>query len=745
MDKVVATGLRLVCWFVAGCSLIVLGYQVPVRHSVRIGSNDGGYVQGFNDAQNRWGTITDTSSSAPFRWTKAQSFVLFPQVGLPADVTIHWRGPVTKPPSQLHVLLNGTGELGNLAATGTWSTSTFHLTTGFAKPDDLFVELRSDTPSRVSGTVHGIQVDWVELRTTSWPILPVPAQVLQGGLALALLAVAIRRPRTLLLAAAGGLLAWLLFYRLPLTGYPLRHLLRWIILLLAALLAIRHAPALTGQLTVRRAHRIAAVLVVIWLVGVIGDIRAHTVLAAPGVEKDFRVFATRSEQFLCPDHIVLADAPCVLRADGFYQLGYPLLLWLVRPLVHDNPFLAARWVALGSSTVLLLGGYMLGLRLLGPFGGLLTLALAGLNALTVQYTLLLGTDMPFAAAWTLAVAALVWIKAASGRWRLLGTGAVCGLAFVLRHPGILTLPIAWTVLVVLARFRIRERQLWQHIAWLTLGFALVVLPQIGINSWQTGQPLYSQQAKNIWLAVYGNTEWSRWPEASNDVKVLDVVRQEPARFWSNWGHNLQLFFGTGAADTNEWGQAAMLRLLGFPANLLAVAGLLHWAWRRPGRTWLLLTSTLSYVIAVSVGFSLIRFFVPLVALWATAGASALLCLGRRWHVRGWSSHINTGLTLLLLVLLSSEIGSGAAAVLDLQPPADVAIVAAITAQLPAANQIQPRLAPEETLAKYSAIAHRFAADGQYILWSAHSERPKPTGGALLATSGQYQLYRQKTP
>ncbi len=745
MDTVVATGLRLVCWFLAGCILIVLGYQVPVRYSVHVGSNDGGYVQGFNDAQNRWGTITDKSSPTPFRWTKAESFVLFPQVGLPADVAIHWRGPATKPPSQLHVLLNGTSELGNLPTTGNWATSTFHLTGGSTKPDDLFIELRSDTPAHVNDVVRGVQVDWAELRTTSWPILPVPGQVLQGGLAVALAAVAVRRLRTVLLVAAAGLVAWLLFYRFPLTGYPLRYLLRWMILLLAAALAIRHAQTLIEHLTVRRAHSVAAVLLTIWLASVLGSVQAHTVLAAPGVEKDFRVFATRSQQLLCPEHVALADAPCVLRADGFYQLGYPLLLWLVRPMVHNNPFLAARGVALASGMLLLLGAYMIGLRLLGPFGGLLTLALAGLNALTVQYTLLLGTDLPFAAAWTLAVAALVWLETDSGRWRLLGAGALCGLAFELRHPGILTLPVAWGLLLALARFRVRQRQLWQHIGWLTLGFFIVVLPQIGINSWQTGQPFYSQQAKNIWLAVYGNTEWSRWAEASNDVKVLDLVRQEPARFWSNWSHNLLIFFGTGAADANEWGQAGMLRLLGFPANLLAVAGLLHWGWRRPGRPWLLLIMALAYVVAVSVGFSLIRFFVPLLAIWAAAGASALLCLGRRSRRRGWASGIDIGLTLLLLVLLAGEISIGSGAVLDLQPPADVAIVAAINAGVPATDHIQPRLAPEETIAKYSAVADRFAAAGHYILWSAHSGRPRPDGDALIATSGQYQLYRQTKP
>ena len=90
--------------------------------------------------------------------------------------------------------------------------------------------------------------------------------------------------------------------------------------------------------------------------------------------------------------------------------------------------------------------------------------------------------------------------------------------------------------------------------WFTLGWLLAALPQLVVNVADTGAPLYSQQAKNIWLAVYGNTDWSRWDEAANDVSLSDVVLADPPRFWSNWSRNLQAFVGTGANDTSEFGQ-----------------------------------------------------------------------------------------------------------------------------------------------------------------------------------------------
>ncbi len=61
-------------WLVLGAALAALSYQLPARHTVGVGWNDGSYVQGFGDAVNRWGIVTDdTGERRPYRWSRSSS------------------------------------------------------------------------------------------------------------------------------------------------------------------------------------------------------------------------------------------------------------------------------------------------------------------------------------------------------------------------------------------------------------------------------------------------------------------------------------------------------------------------------------------------------------------------------------------------------------------------------------------------------------------------------------------------
>jgi hypothetical protein len=97
-----------------------------------------------------------------------------------------------------------------------------------------------------------------------------------------------------------------------------------------------------------------------------------------------------------------------------------------------------------------------------------------------------------------------------------------------------------------------------------------------VNLRDTGQPLYNQQAKNVWLAVYGDSDWGRWNEVSNDVSLTDVILEDPGRFAGAWWTHLRAFIGSGAETADDVGRASQLRLLAFPANWLAVIGLAGW-------------------------------------------------------------------------------------------------------------------------------------------------------------------------
>ncbi|NJP06808.1 MAG: phospholipid carrier-dependent glycosyltransferase [Chloroflexaceae bacterium] len=572
-----------------GATLIIFLYQLPVTHTIDIGSFDAGYVQGFHDPQR----IADATrhheylvgSDGSARWSRAVSYVVLPQAGLPASVTLRLRGwRESGEPPRLRIVLNGQHPLATFRTTGDWEEHTVVIADGWSKPSDVVLELHSDTTSLPDdGRDVGVLLDQVTYRVTAgrggW-IMPYPAQVLGGAIAALLLALVVSGPMRFGWLLLIGLV-FVFGYRAqpPIYPAPLRFLLPAVVLGLAAVLALRHGPCL-----VVRAGAwldvLVGLFVLAWLAIVLILAQDHVTLSVPGVEKDFRVFATRTDS--------LAQ---VFQADPFYHLGYPALLWLVRPITDGNAFLAARLLAAISGAVLLLAGYWLA-RLVLPdpaapgahgqhrLAALLALLMLASSPFVVQYALYIGSDMPFAAASTLSVALLLRAgRASSGRlsgigWLVLA-GVAAGCAFLVRHPGLLLLP--WGILHVLCvRSSADTAHPWRPriltAALFAAGFVLAASPQLLVNVLQTGQPLFQYQAKNIWLGVYGGVDWGRWHDVPDNIGLLDVVLPDPVRFVQHWGQNMIGYIGSGAEDLSESGQALQLRLLHWPANWLAVLG-----------------------------------------------------------------------------------------------------------------------------------------------------------------------------
>ena len=817
--------LALLMAAVAGAALIALLAQIPARHQVDVGGYDAAYVQGFYDAE---GTDSPgvpapylAGSDGSARWTRPDSSaLLFPQAGLPGTVRLRLRGwRPTGPPPRVSVLLNGADLLGEFQASGSWEELSFPVRSGIYKASDFFVDLRATPAMTLSdGRSVGVLVDGASYEVAGLPVRPYPAQVAYGALVGAMIWLLVRTPSppsplsrsgrggwgvragrqsslTLLAIALYGL-AWLLLYhnQPPLYPYPLRALPGAVCLGLAGLLVLRYGPGLVA--------RVPTVLGVLLPVGVIGLWTAATLLAAqghlteirPGVENDFRVFATRE---------TLGQ---VLSADGFYNLGYPLLLWLIRPLYAGNAFLAGRMLAALSGAVFLAGGYWLARALLPPGPALLALVTLALSGFVAQYGLYVGSDMPFAACVCVCVAAGVGGRGLGvggrGSGILFFAGVFGGAAFLMRHLGVVLLP--WGILVwLVAGWRDGGRR---AAALFAVGFLLVAAPQIVINTVQAGSPLYNQQAKNIWLAVYGGTDWGRWDEAPNGVSLTNVVLRDPARFLGNWWRNVVGYVGSGAEDTSEFGRADQLRLIGWPANWLGVGGLLAWAvlafhvayrpsppaplphGERGGRSrvvaesppspaqgeggWggegerrsrellklALIALILIYVAAVSTAFTLQRFFLPLAPIYAVAAAWVV------WRLTGGGRAL-LGVGLALVVVLWGGWAGGVRYALAGQPADEVAAAQMVEANLPAGALFGARVSARLPLAKYSAIAHAAvnwptggdlaqtisAADldalraigASYLLWDDALGLPPlvdPTG-ARVADSGRYSLFR----
>jgi hypothetical protein len=757
-------------WAAGAVLLVVLLSQIPVTHHIDIGADDSAYVQGFVvvDERTPERAAALAGSDGTARWSGSQSAMLFPQAGLPAELTIRLRGwRSTETPPQLTFLLNGERVLQQVATNGAWEEHQLRIDAGVLKASDFFLALRSDPPLLLpDGQPVGVLVDRVTYRVAGFPVLPYPTQLFYaaavGGLAFGLLG-RFGSIRVAALILGYGLL-WLLLYRSqpPLIPYPLRWLPPATVFVLAAVLLVREGPALDRSVPLLLRWVAPLTFLFGWLGAILLTAEAHVTLARPGVENDFRVFATRE---------TLAQ---VFQADGFYNLGYPLLLWLVRPIYADNAFLAGRLIAALSGAVLLGAGYVLARAILPPGPALLTLIFLGLNAFVVQYGLYVGSDMPFAALATTAVAALVWAVRRE-QWSptlLFLAGVLGGMAYLMRHPGLLLWPWGLLLLALIYGWR----RCGRAAVVFSTGFLLAIAPQVLVNLQQTGEPFFSQQAKNIWLAVYADTDWQRWEEVPNSVGLIELVRRDPGRMLYNWWNNLIAVMGSGAEDTSEFGRALQLRLLGWPANWLAVAGLLGWMpavvrrlqARRTApetvngdRTAViqagLLLLILLMVVALSTAFLLQRFLLVLVPIYAVAAAWLLAKLPG-------SGRLLLAIGLALSVVLWGGFGIGANYVIALQPEEELEAIALVRRHVPPDAHIAARVAERLPLAKYSAIAHRVvdwpvgsdpqqtvtvadiaaarAAGATFLLWD-DAGGPPPLAdpvGVRLESGRRYTLY-----
>lgn len=772
-------GRTRVPWLVVlGClsaAVMVLLYQIPARHVVDIGGYDAAYVRGFFDPQNARTADADliAGSDGQFRWSRAQSFFIFPQAGLSAIFTIRfrgWREDDTQP--VVSFWLNGLEHLATFEAGDEWQERQIYITGGLWKPQDVVIELRTTT-TRLPGDNRdvGILVDRVVYEVipaeSGW-IMPYPWQVLSGTLAVVLLwVVLVGRVDAPVRQWFWWGLGWaiigilfLIFYRLqpPFYPYPIRMLLPGIVFVLGAIIVIRSCDVILEKMP-WFPEAAAVGIVGLWVTALLWIGQAHVTLSIPGVEKDFRVFATRTES--------LGE---VFRADGFYHLGYPLLLWLVRPLTDDNAFLAARLIAPLSGGILLLSGFWLTRLLLHAWpsragmGALLGLLLLATSPFVVRSAMLVGNDMPFAACVALALLLMIWAGRDGGKMGVAGLAGIAGgLAFLIRHPGLVLL--IWGVVHCLVVCRERPRAI-RMIGIFVGGFLLAAFPQLLVNVIETGNPFFSQQAKNIWLGVYGGIDWGRWHEVPDSIGLSEVILHDPARFFTNWWANVTGFFGRGAEDASEFGQAVQLRFLTWPANWLAIVGLVWWVlpmgraermvlgvasrWRWEHIS--LVGFVLCYVMVVALAFLLLRFFLPLVVIYAAAAAWIIV---RHTTLR---QLVIVGFVLLLLG--GDGIGLGSHAVLSQQPDEEVAAIELIEAHLSPDELLLMHILPEVPLNKYSAIAHRVmpwpaaanehealqlaAAQGTtLILWDdtrgapplAESERLR------IGRAGRYSLYR----
>lgn len=260
-------------------------------------------------------------------------------------------------------------------------------------------------------------------------------------------------------------------------------------------------------------------------------------------------------------HVRAAQAqPVVTMVDYWYHLDVARGLALARPETWLHPFYPLGYFVLlraglaAGADVVAWGQFWSWLGAVAALSGVYIIlyratrrtavALAGLGLLALHpffrfQALQEGTDMLAAGLQLLAVAVAFAAAAANrpaGRPRRaldLAAGALLGAAYLVRYTALTLLPVLAVTLVW------RD---WRHrraaavaLGLLLIGFGLVALPQLIAGTVGAGNPLYNEQARNVWFGIYGDFNWTdNWGDVPPGVSVLDAVRADPMAFARHW-------------------------------------------------------------------------------------------------------------------------------------------------------------------------------------------------------------------
>ncbi len=598
------------------CALILslLIHAVPTRHVVDIGGYDSAYLQGFFEQQ---ASPDSFGSDGRVRWSGANAALRLPLIGMPSTLTIRVASPITK---TLTIETTGTTTTHTFNAPYAWNEITVQLPIALTKLTDTPVVFGSAVSPWQKGDLRnvGVLIDTLTYQS-AWFALPYPSMAVLTMLVALLFAHLVpmhwagRYGRIVLAAGVPNVLVLLCI------RYPLHQVLVWPSVLVWAtgvMLSIifwRNRERISAHWE-RTQERYIAAGIGIWCVAMTVVQRSHLTLVVPGVEKDFRAFASRSDR-----------ASEVFRADAFYQYGYPAVLWLGRIIGGYDVFVTALIWAIVAATLTLCASWVIARSVCGRGWDAGVVALLAGSSFFGEYALLVGSDMTFTAATTATLAAILWaMSAPAARLRWCVVGVAAGSAYIIRHTGlVLWIPIA----VALWMSATTGRDRVQILTLIGLGWFCLAAPQLFVNMRDSGQLFYQLQAKNSWLAIYGNMDWGRWADVPDNIPLMDVVLNDPARFVRSWWNTVVGVFGTGATP-NQYDKGLWLRMLTVPFHWLSTIGLVWIGLRVVTKTidtkrLVLVVWAAGFVAVSAIAFILPRMMLPLTIVAAITAVDGL--------------------------------------------------------------------------------------------------------------------------
>jgi 4-amino-4-deoxy-L-arabinose transferase-like glycosyltransferase len=337
----------------------------------------------------------------------------------------------------------------------------------------------------------------------------------------------------------------------------------------------------------------------------------HAPLGDLGVEADFFAELAPAAEAVAAGHLDVANYPF---KGPLYSLVLAPVHAALAPLGLDW-YRSAVVLSLLASALTLLLVHRLSRRLAGERAAVVVVVLTAFTKIFFIHAHKAATDPLFMFLVVAAVTVLLCSAPRKTTW--LATGALAGLAWLVRDIGVVV--GAWATLVLLLVDPDHQARRRRLLAALCVwgGFALVAAPWLAVTRHQSGRWLASHNLQNIVDEFYVGARVAEVP-VGGFASLGALVAHDPAYFAGHFLANLPRHF---VADLNE--------VPGLTYGGLALAGMAVLVWRRPDRRQVafLLLGFLMF-LALGAVFHRPRFALPMVPAWALVTALALERLPR---------------------------------------------------------------------------------------------------------------------
>lgn len=300
--------------------------------------------------------------------------------------------------------------------------------------------------------------------------------------------------------------------------------------------------------------------------------------------------------------------------DGFYPLGYPLLLRILFHFTGDY-VVAGKALSLVSGVGGLFAIYGIAKIAFSTPVALLALGFCCLNRVYLGYSVTPSTDMPATGLLLLGIYGICLFSSRHALKYLFWSGAAFGLSYLMRYTTITVIPVVFVWLLLQPRTPQLPQSSLALAGIFIICVAIFALPQLVASFLQQGNPFYNRQAQNVYFGMFGGSNWGLniYDSRNSNITLTSIIVNNPDAFLHHWLDNMLSLPNLG--------------LVIRPLFLLAFAGLLLSIKHRAvySMRFLLLLIIAAFAATICIAFAsgrLLLLTAPLICIFAAFGVVA---------------------------------------------------------------------------------------------------------------------------